>query len=267
VSDKLWLILRTSWDLHPSLLLAVGVLVTGYTYGLVRFRPGPGETRSHARIGTFALGIAILLVTLGSPLHHLSDDYLFSAHMTQHLLLTLIVPPILLMGTPSWMLRPLLRRELIERFGHSSAYPLLAFAIFNGVFTLAHIPVVYDVVFGNETTHRIAHIVFLFTAIFTWMPLASPVEEILPRLPQPGQMLYCFVQTLPGLLVGSLLTFTDQLQYRHYLPHAMELDVSPLTDQAVGGLLMWVIGGTFWLVVLTIVFFTWAEREGVSEWG
>lgn len=264
--DKLAVIWRTGWDVHPTLVLGIAALAAMYALGVVAGRRS-GHSVGPGQVTLFALGIATLLLTLNSPLHHLSDDYLFSAHMVQHLLLTLVVPPLLLMGTPGWLVSlPPAVAAVVRRLGQSHAYPLLAFAAFHAVFALAHFPAIYDAVFGAELTHRLAHVVFLLTALLTWLPLASPFPNLLPRLSQPGQMLYCFLQTLPGLLAGSLLTLVDRVLYRHYGLRPLELDVAPLADQQVGGLLMWVVGGTFWLVILTVIFFVWADREEATAY-
>jgi putative membrane protein len=122
-------------------------------------------------------------------------------------------------------------------------------------------PVIYDSLFGPELLHRVTHILILLGAVITWLPVLSPAPERLPRLSQPAQMLYCFVQSVPGALVGSLLSLADFVLYRHYLRGPLELGVSPVADQQLGGLLMWVIGGTFWLVAMTVIFFVWADRE------
>jgi putative membrane protein len=261
MSDAFVAILRSGWDVHPTLLAPIGVLAVVYALGIGY---GVARRRGGATIGqviTFALGIATLLLALHSPLHHLADDYLFSAHMVQHLVLTLVVPPLLLLGTPAWLVRPVLDHTIIRRAGRSRLYPVAAFAIFNVPFALIHFPVLYDALFGTELGHRATHVALLGAAVITWLPLASPVPDLIPRLSAPARMLYCFVQTLPGSLVGSLLTFVDWVMYRHYGANPMLLGVSPVSDQQIGGLLMWVVGGTYYLVILTVIFFIWADRE------
>lgn len=257
----------SGYDLHPSLLVAIGALAAVYLAGWAgasrRGEAGP----SSPRVVLFALGIATLVLTLHSPLHHLSDDFLFSAHMAQHLLLTLAVPPLLLLGTTEALLPPALRHPWLGRFGRSQGYALLAFAAFNAPFALVHFPAIYDQLFGAELAHRAAHAVLLGTALLSWMPLLSPVPSLLPRLSQAAQMLYCFVQTLPGTMVGSLLTLSDRVLYRHYGGRPLELGIEPVVDQQLGGLLMWVVGGTYWLVILTAIFFVWADREDRRGFG
>jgi len=259
--ESLTAVLTTGWDVHPSLIVLVGALAVAYIVGTVvvgrRLRRAP----SPLKVLSFASGIAVLLVALQSPLHHLADNYLFSAHMLQHELITLVAPPLLLLGTPDWLVRGAALRLPFRAALRTPAYPILVFAVFNLLFAFAHVPAIYDALFGNELLHRATHVVLVAAATLTWMPILSPVPEVIPRISQPAQMLYCFLQTIPGSLVGSLLTFADWVLYRHYGTRPLDLGISPVTDQQVGGLLMWVVGGSFFLVVLTVIFFFWADRE------
>jgi putative membrane protein len=249
------------WDAHASLLFAIGLIVAAYAYGVAVVGRRAGRRPTIWQLVAFAGGILLLVLALQSPLHHLADEYLFSAHMIQHELITLLVPPLLLLGTPDWMVRGAALRLPFRGVFHTSAYPILAFALFNLLFAFAHIPVIYDTLFGNEALHRATHIVFVIAATITWLPILSPVPDVIPRLSQPAQMLYCFLQTIPGALVGSLLTLADWVLYRHYGARPLDLGVSPVSDQQLGGLVMWVLAGTFFLGVLTVIFFLWADRE------
>lgn len=209
----------------------------------------------------FGLALAALFLTVGSPLHHLSDDVLFSAHMVQHQLLTLLVPPLLLAGVPPWMGERYLGVPWLRRFGQHRAYPVVAYLAFNLIFAYAHFPAIYDRIFGTELTHRLTHVVFVLAAVARWLPLLSPAPSTLPRLSALGKMLYCFLQTFPGSLVGSLLTLSDRVLYTRYATRPPDVGIGLLEDQQLGGLLMWVVEGTFWLLAVTVIFFRWADRE------
>jgi putative membrane protein len=256
---------RTGWDAHPERIALLVGLAAGYAYGIGRYGRGRPRTASH--VAWFTSGIVLLYLTVASPLHHLADNYLFSLHMVQHQLLTLVVPPLLLLGTPGWMVRPVLDRPSIRAFGGSTYYPVVAFLVFNFFFSIIHAPVIYDGLFGNELLHFLTHAALLAAGLFTWLPLASPVPDILRRLPLPGQMLYCVAQTVPGSLIGSLIALSERVVYRHYGTAPLQLGVDPLRDQALGGLLMWVVGGTFFLGLLTVIFFVWADREERRAFG
>lgn len=213
--------------------------------------------------------MAVLWLAVQSPLHHLADRFLFSAHMVQHQLLTLVVPPMLLAGIPPWLVSPLVDRlgirDSATRFGRSLAYPIAAFALFNLFFAVLHSPRIYDGLFADELRHFLTHGALVGTALFTWMPLYSPIPDVLRRLPLPGQMLYCAIQSIPGSLIGSLIALSERVVYRHYGTAPALLGVDPLSDQQLGGLLMWVVTGTFFLGLLTVIFFIWADRSERNE--
>ncbi len=266
MSEQFAAVWRSGWDAHPILLIAIGGLAGAYVAGVVVIGRGRGERLAPSKALSFAAGIAVLLLALQSPLHHLSDDFLFSAHMFQHQLLTLVVPPLLLLGTPGWLIEALVPEGWRPAFLRSNAYPIAAFAVFNLPFVFIHFPTIYDALFTSELLHRATHAALLTTALVTWLPLFSPAPSVVPRLSQPAQMLYCFVQTIPGSLAGSLLTLADQVLYRHYGMRPLELGIAPVTDQQLGGLLMWVGSGGLFLLVLTIIFFVWADREEASAY-
>jgi putative membrane protein len=254
-------VLGSGWDAHPSLLLAIGALAGAYVVGVVVVGRRRGERLPLTKGFSFAAGIAVLLLALQSPLHHLADTYLFSAHMLQHQLLTLVAPPLLLLGTAGWLIEAVVPPQWRPTFLRGHGYPIVAFCAFNLLFAFIHFPSIYDALFATEVTHRLTHVALFLAALVTWLPLFSPAPSVVPRISQPAQMLYCFVQTIPGALVGALLTLSDQLLYRHYGTKPLELGVSPIADQQMGGLLMWVVSGSFFLLMLTVIFFVWADRE------
>ncbi len=254
---QFWL---TQWDVHPERGAILLVLAIGYLVAITVARRD-AEKGAWPQAGWFIIGMVVLALAVQSPLHHLADRYLFSAHMAQHLLLTLVVPPLLLLGIPTWAAQRWLDFPWLRRFGHTAAYPAIAYFSFNLFFAYLHLPTIYDAAFGNELSHVIMHALLLITGLMTWLPIASPVPDVLPRLSLPGQMFYCFLQTIPGSLIGSLIALGDRLLYKHYGLAPIELGIDPLVDQQLGGLFMWVVAGVYFLVLLTVLFFIWADRE------
>src|SRR5262247_346246 len=136
-----------SWlggEIHAEVVLGVVALAGAYTWATVRSRRPTSLGPPMAFFG----GCAALLLALNGPLHDLSDGYLFSAHMVQHLVLTLIVPPLLLLGTPTWMadrlLGPWLRPVVTRWFLATATRPVPALAIYTAALVLWHLPAVYD---------------------------------------------------------------------------------------------------------------------------
>ena len=105
--------------------------------------------------------------------------------------------------------------------------------------------------------HIAQHLLFLVTSTIMWWPLMSPLPE-LPRLSYPGQMLYCFLMTIPMSVVAVAITMADHVLYPAYSAAPRVWGLTPLNDQQLGGLIMWVPGGLFFLLVASVVFFTWS---------
>src|SRR6266568_7536083 len=119
----------TQWNLEPSILIGT-ILITGlylYAIGPLRKRHFPNQQVVTGQTIAFLSGTLIMFLALVSPLDELGDSYLFSAHMVQHLCLTILVPPLLLLGTPGWLVEPLLRKAMIFRIARVLTFPVVAF--------------------------------------------------------------------------------------------------------------------------------------------
>src|SRR5689334_4677953 len=124
--------------------------------------------------------------------------------MVQHLLLSLVVSPLLIMGTPGWMLRPALRSRVVAAAARAVTKPMTAFAIFNVVLIAWHLPVLYNAAMANHDVHIVQHLMFLVASVLMWWPVLSPMPE-LPRLSYPLQMLYLFLMSIPMQIVSIYL--------------------------------------------------------------
>jgi putative membrane protein len=208
----------------------------------------------------FFSGLFVIFASLNGPLHDLSDYYLFSAHMVQHLLLALIVPPLLLGGLTGAMLRPLLRHRAVFAAARWATGARVAFVLFNVAMAVWHVPEVYGTAMAYHPVHIVQHLTFMATAVLMWWPLLSPLPE-LPRLAYPGQMLYCFLMSLPMSVIAIYITMADRVLYTAYASAPRVWGISPQNDQYLGGLIMWIPGGLFFYIVMTFVFFKWAQRQ------
>lgn len=245
------------WDFHPSVV--VGLVFLG---GLYVFLGGLGAPRR--RVAAFAGSLLVLLGALNGPLHDLSDEYLFSAHMVQHLVLTLLFPPLFLYGLPADLVRKVIRPAWLRRFGAALVRPIAAASIFSLPIIFWHLPLFYEAAMRHHGLHIVQHLVFLSTAVVMWWPVLSPVPE-LPRASYPGQMLYLFLLGIPMSIVGALITLADTPLYSFYVAAPRVWGLTPLQDQQIGGLIMWVPGGLVFWVAMTVVWFRWARREEQGE--
>lgn len=204
----------------------------------------------------FATGLLAMFLALNGPLHDISDFYLFSGHMVQHLVLTFVTPPLLLLGTPGFMYRPALRIPAVAAVARFITGPRAAFAIFNLVLAVWHLPPMYNSAMYYHEVHILQHLMFLVGAVIVWWPLLSPLPE-LPRLSYPGQMLYSFLLTLPMTIISIFIVYADHILYPAYASAPRLWGLSPLEDQRLGGLIMWIPGGLFFYALTTVVFFKW----------
>ncbi len=276
---------QLSWSnftIHPS--TAIGIVALGVAY-VLRVRRGPsnadrfpvtvrdvhGASSMHldaaaarpgptaAQKASFFASLALLFFTLNGPLHDLSDSYLFSAHMVQHLILTLIVPPLMILGTPGWMLRPLLRRRRAFAVARFFTTVGACFAAFNIVLALWHLPPMYNLALANHPIHIVQHVMFIAASVLMWWPLTSPLPE-LPRASYPVQMLYCFFMVIPMSVISIYIAMADTLLYPSYATAPRVWNIPPMMDQQYGGLIMWIPGGIFFYAVMSVVFFKWVGR-------
>ncbi|MDP9176873.1 MAG: cytochrome c oxidase assembly protein [Gemmatimonadota bacterium] len=252
------------WSLHPSTVVGLGALAGLYLWRS-RYAP-PGEALSGPRKISFFAALFVIFASLNGPLHDLSDDYLFSAHMVQHLLLTLAMPPLLMAGIPGWMLRPLLKNPAIAGIARKMTKPVVCYTIFNVVIAAWHIPVFYNSAMASHNIHIVEHLMFMAAAVLMWWPLMSPLPE-LPRLAYPGQMLYCFLMSIPMSIIAVYITMADRVLYPAYSAAPRVSPLSPMDDQMLGGLIMWVPGGLIFAVIMTVVFFRWVARGDDSTAG
>ncbi len=246
-----------SWTIHPSTV--IGLTALGWLY-FWRARAADGEGPSTGQRLSFVSGLVLLFVILNGPLHDLSDFYLFSGHMVQHLIMELIVPPLLIAGTPGWMLRPALGWPVVGWLAPRITTGAMAFAIFNVTLSVWHIPALYNLALLHHNVHILQHLTFLIASVLMWWPFMSPLPE-LPRLSYPGQMLYCFLMTIPMSVVAIYIAMADTVLYPLYASSPRLWGISPKMDQLIGGLIMWIPGGLFFYGIMTVVFFRW-QRQG-----
>ena len=256
--DFSWL----DWTGHPSTLIGVLVLEAAYIYGAgnLRERLGGATAVSIRQATCFTLGIFVIYFALNSPIHELSDRYLFSAHMVQHMLLLWVMPPLVLWGLPDWLIRPAITSRLRLRAARLLVHPLVCLAVFNGIIVIWHLPSVYNSALAYHNLHIFQHICFMAAGILMWWPVLSPLPE-LPRLSYGGQMLYLFLISLLPAIVGGIISFADTVVYDWYANAPRLWGLSPSVDQQIGGLIMKTAGLIVFVAALAAVFFAWAGRE------
>ncbi len=252
------------WHPHLDVWLLLASIVLAYVIAGRRHAIDTGEQVDVRRRTFFLTGMAVLWLGADWPIHDLGESYLYHLHMVQHLLFTLVAPPLLIAGMPPWLLRKLLRARFVSSVFRVLSKPLVALILFNGALLFVHWPAVVLASVTSEWTHFGLHVLLTSTALLMWWPVMSPLPEY-PALPAPGQMLYLFLQSLAPTIPASFLTFGDHALYPVYATFPRIWGVGVLTDQLMAGLIMKLIGGAIFWVFIAVIFFRWyrlEEREG-----
>lgn len=264
-TGSLW----TQWGGHAEALVGLIVLELAYLFGVgpLRDRYDLADRVDPKQVATFTTGVLVIFVALLSPIHAISEKYLFSMHMTQHVMITLVAPPLLILGTPDWLIRPLLRPNWAFRLARYLTHPILAFAAFNLIFSFWHVPALYNLSVTNHAVHFVEHFVMIASAILMWWPLTSIMPE-LPRISYPIQMVYLFGLSLAQIIVFGMLTFAREPIYQFYVNAPRISSITPLADQQIGAIIMKLGGGILFLSLLVVAFYRWygdEERKTKAE--
>jgi putative membrane protein len=252
------------WHFHPSVWLVVAALGGGYLWCLrtvgPRVVPAGEPVVRRGQVALFMAGVLVVWLAADWPVHDLSEDYLFSAHMVQHTLLSLVAPPLLLLGTPAWLARWLLSPPPVMAVMRQVTRPLVALAVFNGVIVFTHWPLIVEAGLRSEGVHFLLHALLMSTATLMWFPVLSPLPE-LPRLQPAAQMLYLFLQSIVPTVPASFLTLADGPVYKIYGTLPKLWGLTTVEDQRIAGLIMKVVGGLILWGFIAAIFFRWAFRE------
>ena len=252
----------TDWTTYPSFM--VGWLLLGGAYflaaGPLRHH-FPGSSPVPARkVALFVASQIVMLLSLQGPLHDLSDYFLFSAHMVQHLLLILIWAPLLLGSLTGWMVAPLFRIPGVLPVLRFLTRPLVAFGLTNAIFAFWHFPGPYDLMMQDHAVHITMHLMIMVMGVFMWWPVGSPTPAI-PRISPPLQMVYLFVMGVPMMVVAAFIALSSTPLYQWYVEAPRITGLSPLEDQRLGGVIMWVPGALVIWLAITYVYFRWTQPE------
>jgi cytochrome c oxidase assembly factor CtaG len=222
------------------------------------------------------MGYTALVVALISPLHSVGEQF-FSVHMVQHLLLSLVAPPLLLLSASMpvllWALPPRDRVTLGRLVGQPGpirwslqrlTHPLVALMLFVGAQWIWHQPVAYDWALENRWAHYFEHLCFFFTAILFWWPIVGAPPLPSP-LSYPARLGYTFMAWLPSSLLGAGISLARAPLYPFYVASAQTSGVDPTFDQQLAGLIMWVPGDLVFAAILLILFAAYMQNEERKE--
>jgi putative membrane protein len=248
------------WQADPSTLIALFVLAGTYVGASLKLGQRPTIRQGVA----FVAAMLTILVAIAGPLDELTRERSFAVYIFQQMLLVFVVPPLLLSGLPGWMVRPLMLNHFVEPVGRVITRPLFAFLLFAAVFTLIHYPWVCDRVCHVHPFYGYLHALLLFTGCLLWWPLLSPLPEY-PRMTYPMQIMYLFLLMIPMTAVAAPITLAGSILYVFYIGGIHPLGLTPMADQVLGGLIMWVGQGVYIMFVFTAIFYRWSRYDDQEE--
>jgi cytochrome c oxidase assembly factor CtaG len=245
----------THWNLDPMILIALLLPLYLYQRGTATYRIARWRT------GMFVAGMGTLAVALLSPLDSISHA-LFSGHMTQHLLLILVAAPLLVLSQP---LAPILRglpigwgKGLGGKFHRilplesQLTHPLTALILHLAALWVWHLPGLYSAALDNPLIHALEHNTFFITALLFWTSLRRTSDY-------GGRLLSAFSLMMGSGLLGALLTFSRSPWYNDHIQTLGAWGLTPLSDQQLAGVVMWIPMGTVYVVTAALLLAAWLQ--------
>lgn len=256
------------WHTEPLLLLSI--LGWGWLYALLvgpyRERIAPTGTPFPLRHAlNFYGALAVIYLTVGSPLDQIGEQFLFSAHMFQHMLLVYVIPFMVFWGLPVWLVDRPMQHSGVRKTMRFLTHPAIGGAAFTLVYTLWHVPMAYEAALQNKAIHIFEHATVFISAMMMLWCFASP-SRLAPAAPYGVRMLTIFLLMIAQLPVFAFLTFSDSPHYPTYefAPRIIP-DLDPLADQILGGVIMKVANMAVSIVIFALAFYLWARKETSTD--
>jgi cytochrome c oxidase assembly factor CtaG len=265
---------REAWPLEWPVVAGVAASAWLYARGVRRLwaRAGRGRGVARWRATAFGAGLATTALALLTPLASVGTA-LFSVHMLQHVALMLVAAPLLVLGTPArampFALPPAARRRLavlahapaVRRPWRALTHPASAWTL-HAVAVLAwHAPALFEATLRSEVAHVAQHVSFFGTALLFWGALGPRGHSA--RLPAGAGVLYVFTTGVYSAALGAWLALADRPIYLGYVARVRPWGLSPLEDQQLAGLVMWVPAGLVYVGAALALLAAWlraAER-------
>jgi cytochrome c oxidase assembly factor CtaG len=254
------------WNLAPTVLLALGLYAGIYLWRWrAARREEGGRGAGFAELAFFGVALAALTAALVSPIDGLGEDYLFSMHMLQHILIGDIAPVFLLLALSRVIMRPATRRLVgVERALGRFAHPLTGLFLWFGLIYLWHIPALYDAALDSEVVHALEHASFFTAGVALWWSLVQPVPM---RRRMRGMWPFAYIAAaklgLAGL--GLYLTWSTSVAYEHYETVPRIWGLTAVEDQNVGGAMMMLEQSVVLLIAFVVLFVQMLTQSEAEE--
>lgn len=262
---------QLGWTWQPWVVISLSLATWGYIWGVRRLNAdGRPRVLGIARCVSFAMGMATLCVALISPLDAL-DDQLFSAHMVQHLLLMMVAAPLLVWARPAiawlWAFPLPARRAIGSGWVGSGLHdgvrrlmsPMMVWALCSMALWFWHLPGPYGWALANEWIHSLEHFCFFTTALMFWSLVLEPYGR--RRLGYGSSLIFVATLGMQNGLLGALLTFAGRALYVAHANTTQAWGLTPLEDQQLAGLIMWIPASIIHLTTLSMLFVAWMRAQ------
>jgi len=258
-----------AWSFDTSIQLPLLRAALGWLWAVRRVNERhPNDRVPVSRSITFLLGLLVIELALQSPIERY-DGTLFSVHMVQHVMLTLLAPPLIALGGPITLLlrvaRPNVRRRFLLPVLHSRvvrivSHPIVAWILFAGVMWGTHFSPIFEHSLEDDAVHKLEHAAYLTAGLLFWWP-AVGLDPSPWRIPHPLRVLYVFLQMPQNTFLALAIFSAPEPLYPHYVALQRAWGPTPLADQQVAGGLMWVIGDLTFLVAILGVVLAWMRAD------
>jgi putative membrane protein len=259
----------TTWVLDPLPLTATLVAAGGYLFAVQRVNGmHPRVPIPRWRVAAWLAGLLAIVIALMSAVDVYAGD-LLTVHMVQHLLLAMVAPPLLALGAPVTLLlrvvSPRVRHRVVLPVLHSRlvrviASPLVAWPLFAIVMWVTHFSPLYDAALEDQTLHVAEHAIYLVAGLLFWWPVVA-ADPIPHRLGFGARLAYVGLQMPVNAAVGLAIYFAPTVLYPHYATLARSWGPSALTDQQIGGLVMWGAGDLLLLAAVPAIVAAWMRAD------
>jgi len=241
---------------HIEVWLLVVAVVSSYVYAIRSIGPRVitnGNVVSRKQITAFTVGALLLWIVSDWPIHDISEEYLYSVHMFQHMVYAYFVPPLMLIATPLWLYDLIFAGARARRIINFLTKPVIAGVIFNGVVMVTHIPQMVNRSVSNGPLHYSLHVLLVTTALLMWIPICGPDRS--RHLGYGGKMIYLFLMSVVPTIPAAWLTFADGAVYKHYDIAVRVWGLSVTTDQQLAGAIMKTGGSIYLWSIIVFIFF------------
>jgi putative membrane protein len=241
---------------HVEVWLLMIAIISSYVYAIQVIGPRVvtnGAVVSRRQIQCFTAGALIMWVASDWPIHDIAEEYLYSVHMMQHMMLSYFVPPLLLLSTPKWLFDAIFGTNRGFRVMKFLSRAPVAGLLFNVMVMVAHIPDVVNRSVSNGPLHYSLHVLLIVTSLLMWMPVCGPERSF--RLQYGGMMIFLFLMSVIPTVPAAWLTFAEGSVYKHYDIPVRVWGLSVTTDQQLAGAVMKSAGSLFLWSIIVVIFF------------